>query len=247
MTALLRAELLRLRATRTTWALLGSALLIVLVVLVIVLALFDRGGRVTDEDLGGLFSFTAIADLLVLSLGIVGAAGEFRHGTITAAFLVTPARWPVILAKALAYALAGAAYAITTMVLCAALALPWLAIKDANFDIAGAAWLQAVAGRCVYGALIAALGVGIGTLVRNQAAALVAALVFLLAIEPALGAVSDAVATYGLNGASLAIFGATDTGVADVLPFGAGVALYLGYVALFLGAGIALTLRRDVS
>ncbi len=247
MTALLRAELIKLRTTRTTWVLLGTAAIIVLSVLVIVLALFDHGGRVTGEDLGGLFSFTAIADLLVLSLGIVGAAGEFRHGTITAAFLITPARWPVIVAKALAYALLGVGYALATLLLCAALALPWLAVKDANFDVSGSAWILAIAGRCVYGALIAALGVGIGMLVRNQAAALVATLVFLLAIEPALGAVSGGVATYGLNGAALSIFGASDTGIADVLPFGAGVALYLGYVLLFLGAGTALTLRRDVA
>jgi ABC-2 type transport system permease protein len=247
LSALLRAELLKLRATRTTWVLLGVALAIVLGVLILVLALFDRGGRVSDDDLGGLFSFTAIADLLVLSLGIVGAAGEFRHGTITAAFLITPARWPVIVAKALAYALLGVGYALATLALCAALALPWLAIKDASFDLTGSAWIQAIAGRCLYGAFIAALGVGVGTLVRNQAAALVATLVFLLAIEPALGAVSGAVGTYGLNGAALSIFGASDTGIADVLPFGAGVALYLGYVLLFLGAGTALTLKRDVS
>jgi ABC-2 type transport system permease protein len=247
LSALIRAELLKLRTTRTTWVLLGTAMLIVLSVLVLVLALFDHGGQVSGDDLGALFSFTAIADLLVLSLGIVGAAGEFRHGTVTAAFLVTPARWPVIVAKAIAYALVGMVYALATLLLCAALALPWLAIKDANFDVGGDAWILAIAGRCLYGAFIAALGVGIGMLVRNQAAALVAALVFLLAIEPALGAVSGAVATYGLNGAALSIFGASDTGIADVLPFGAGVALYLGYVLLFLGAGTVLTLRRDVS
>jgi ABC-2 type transport system permease protein len=247
VTALVRAELLKLRATRTTWVLLGVALVIVVGVLVIVLALLDRGQRITSDQLGGLFTFTAIADLLVLSLGIVGAAGEFRHGTITATLLITPTRWPVIVAKALAYALAGVAYALVTLVLCAALALPWLAIKDANFEITNAAWLQAIAGRTLYAALVAALGVGIGTLVRNQAAALVASLVFLLALEPTVGAVSSAVARYGLNGAALSIFGASDTGTADILPFGAGVALYVGYVALFLGAGIALTLRRDVS
>lgn len=246
MTGLLRSELLKLRATRTTWVLLGVALAIVLGVLVLILALLDRGGRVTDDDLGALFSFTAIADLLVLSLGIVGAAGEFRHGTITGAFLVTPERWPVIVAKAVAYALAGLAYALVTVLVCLAVGLPWLAIKDAQFDLGGTGWLQPVAGRCLYAALVAALGVGLGTLVRNQAAALVGTLIFLLAVEPALRAVSDTIARYGLTGASLSLFGASDGG-ADLLPFGGGAALYLGYVLLFLGAGIALTLKRDVS
>lgn len=243
MSALLRAELLKLRTTRTTWVLLGIALAIVIAVLVLILALLDHGTRVTDEDLGALFSFTAIADLLVLSLGIIGSAGEFRHGTITSAFLISPERWPVIVAKALAYAAAGLAYALVTLVVCAALGFPWLALKDAQWDIGGGGWVQPAIGRCLYATFAAALGVGIGTLVRNQAAALVGALVILLAVEPGLSAASDAVGKWGPTGASLSMFGVSGD---NYLPFGGGVALYLGYVLLFVGAGVVMTLRRDV-
>jgi ABC-2 type transport system permease protein len=246
MSALLRAELLKLRTTRTTWALLGSALVVVLGVLILVLAFFERGSSVDDSDLGALFALTAIADLLVLSLGIVGAAGEFRHGTITAALLVTPSRWPVVVAKAIAYAIAGGVYALATIVLCLVVALPWLAIKDASFDLGGTAWLVPVSGRILYAMFTAALGVGVGTLFRNQAAGLVTMLIYILALEPALGAVSDTIGTYGLNGSSLAMFG-SDTFTGDALPFGAGVLVYFAYVAVFTGAGIAVLLRRDVS
>ena len=246
MSALLRAELLKLRTTRTTWVLLGVALAIVAGALIIILALLDRGGTVNDEDLGDLFTFTSIADLLVLCLGIVAAAGEFRHGTITAGFLVTPSRWPVVVAKAIAYALVGLVYAAATLVVVLVVALPWLAAKDVTLVLGGAAWIEPVAGRLLYAALTAALGVGLGTLFRNQAAALVTALVVLLAVEPALSAVSGAIATYGINGARVALFGASED-FADVLPFWAGALLYTGYAALFVGAGIALTLRRDVA
>jgi ABC-2 type transport system permease protein len=247
MMALIQAELLKLRTTRTTWALLGSALLVVLGVLILVLALFDRGSSVDSEDLGALFALTSIADLLVLSFGIVGAAGEFRHGTITSALLVTPARWPVVAAKAIAYAIAGLAYAIGTVLLCLVVALPWLAIKDASFDLGGSGWLQPVTGRILYAMFTAALGVGIGTLFRNQAAGLVVALIYVLGVEPALTAVSDAIGTYGLNGASLAMFGSDETFGGDALPFGLGTLLYLGYAVLFCAAGSLLLLRRDVS
>lgn len=246
MSALLRAELVKLRTTRTTWVLLGVALAIVAGALVLILALLDRGGTVNDNDLGDLFSFTSIADLLVLCLGIVAAAGEFRHGTITAGFLITPSRWPVVVAKAVAYALVGLAYAAATLLVVVVVALPWLAVKDVTLELGGAAWIGPVAGRLLYAALTAALGVGLGTLFRNQAAALVTALVVLLAIEPALSAVSEPIATYGLNGASAALFGVSDSFGGDVLPFWAGALLYAGYAALFVGAGIALTLRRDV-
>ncbi|MGI8594356.1 MAG: ABC transporter permease subunit [Solirubrobacteraceae bacterium] len=247
MSALLRAELLKLRTTRTTWVLLAVALAIVVGALIIILALLDRGGKVTDSDLGDLFSLTAIADLLILSLGIVAAAGEFRHGTITAGFLITPSRWPVVLAKAIAYALVGLAYAAATLLVVLVVALPWLAAKDVSLELGGTAWIGPVAGRLLYAALTAALGVGLGTLFRNQAAALVTALVTLLAIEPALSAVSDAVATYGLNGASTALFGASESFGGDGLPFWGGALLYAGYAALFVGAGVALTMRRDVA
>jgi ABC-2 type transport system permease protein len=153
MIGLVQAELLKLRTTRTTYALLGTALAVVLGVLILVLAFFDRGSSVDDEDLGALFSLTAIADMLVLSLGIVGGAGEFRHGTITSALLVTPTRWPVVVAKAIAYAIAGFAYAVATIVLCLVVALPWLAVKDASFDLGGSAWVVPVAGRILVATL----------------------------------------------------------------------------------------------
>jgi ABC-2 type transport system permease protein len=246
MIGLVQAELLKLRTTRTTYALLGTALAVVLGVLILVLAFFARGSSVDDEDLGALFSLTAIADMLVLSLGIVGGAGEFRHGTITSALLVTPTRWPVVVAKAIAYAIAGFAYAVATIVLCLVVALPWLAVKDASFDLGGSAWVVPVAGRILVATLTAALGVGVGTLFRNQAAGLVVALVYLLAIEPALAAVSGGIARYGLNGATLAMFGSGNFS-SDPLPFGVGCLLYLGYVSSFVAAGIVVLMRRDVS
>ena len=242
MTRLVQAELLKLRTTRTTYALLGSALVIVLGVLILVLAFVDHGATINDDDLGDLFTFTVIADLLLLSLGIVGAAGEFRHGTITSALLVTPTRWPVIVAKAIAYALVGLVYALATVLLCLVIALPWLAIKDATFDLGGAGWVQPVIGRLLYAMITAVLGVGIGTLFRNQAAGLVVALVYLLAVEQALSIAWHGFSDYGINGASLALFGAN-----DALSFGVGALLFFGYAVLFVGAGSALLLRKDVS
>ncbi len=246
MSALLRAELLKLRTTRTTWVLLGIALAIAAGVLVIILSVLERSRTITDDNLGALFSFISIADLLVLCLGIVAAAGEFRHGTVTAGFLITPSRWPVVVAKAIAYALVGLAYGAATLLLLLVVGLPWLAAKDVTLELGGTGWIEPVTGRLLYAGLSAALGVGLGTLFRNQAAALVTALVTLLAVEPALQLVSDAVGTYGLNGTSAALFGDSES-FSDVLPFWAGALLYAGYAALFVGAGIALTLRRDVS
>jgi ABC-2 type transport system permease protein len=245
VSGLLRSEILKLRTTRTTWTLLAFALAIVVGVLVLTLALLDHGETIDDDALGSLFSFTSIADLLVLCLAIVNAAGEFRHGTITAAFLLTPERWPVVVAKALAHLLMALLYGVVTLAVVAAIGLPWLAAKDATLDLSVSGWIPAAAGRLIYIVCFAVLGVGLGTLVRNQAAGLVAALVFLLAVEPALGAVSGAISKYGVSGASLALFGAGGSG--DVVPFWAGALLLSGYALTLLATGTAITLRRDVS
>jgi ABC-2 type transport system permease protein len=245
VSGLLRSEILKLRTTRTTWTLLAFALGIVVGVLVLTLALLDHGETIDDDSLGSLFSFTSIADVLILCLGIVNAAGEFRHGTISSAFLLTPSRWPVVAAKAIAHAAMALLYGLTTLAVVAAVALPWLAMKDATVDLSASGWIPAASGRLIYAACFAVLGVGLGTLVRNQAAALVGALVFLLAIEPALGAVSDGISKYGVGGASLALFGADGSG--DVIPFWAGALLLTGYALALLAAGTAVTLRRDVS
>ena len=51
--------------------------------------------------------------LLLLVIGILMTAGEFRHGTATATFLISPYRRRVIGAKLAAAALVEAAVAVT--------------------------------------------------------------------------------------------------------------------------------------
>jgi len=247
MSGLLRAELLKLRTVRTTWILVGIALAIVLGVDLLALGLMDGGATVDDGDVDSVLSFTAIGDLLLLSLGIVSMAGEFRHGTVTSSFLATPSRWPVIAAKALAVALVALLYAAVALALTAAVGLPWLAAEDANLELGGGDAALAVTGRLLYAAISAVLGVGVGAVLRNQAAGLTVALVALLAVEPALAAVSEDVAVYGPTGAGLALFGGQGDATSEALPFGLGGLVYFGYAALLVAAGCVIAVRRDVS
>src|SRR5207237_4738091 len=94
VTAQLRAELLKLRSTRTTLGLFSALLgLVVLVVLlhgfgVPVEHISRRSAQLTlvfgwAELLGSLFSAL---------LGALSITGEFRHGTIRPTFLVTARR-----------------------------------------------------------------------------------------------------------------------------------------------------------
>ena len=104
MTALLRAELLKLRTTRTFIALVGSAVVLSLVVVVLTGLLTKR---FDEESTRTLFSFD-FTGLFILLLGVIGMAGEWRHRTITGTVLAAPNRLRLLTAKMLSYAAAGA-------------------------------------------------------------------------------------------------------------------------------------------
>jgi len=103
-------------------------------------------------------------------------AGEFRHGTATPTFLVTPVRGRVVAAKLAATALAGLAIALVAAVVVLAIALPWLPAKGVQVPLADPGLAARVGGLAAAVALSGVLGTGLGALFRNQFAAVVAGL-----------------------------------------------------------------------
>src|SRR5918999_1450989 len=99
------AELLKLRTTRTFYGLAGAALGVGMLIVVLVLALSDD--PFDESDVRSLLSTAGGAGLLVMILGVVASAGEYRHGTIAWTLLVSPVRLLVAAGQALACALAG--------------------------------------------------------------------------------------------------------------------------------------------
>jgi ABC-2 type transport system permease protein len=99
-------------------------------------------------------------------------------------------------------------------------------------------------------ALWAALGVGLGALVRNQVGAIVGALGWALLVENLLTiipTVGDWVQKYGLNGVTNALSNVESEVTGDVLSQAAGGALLLAYTAVFVIAGTLAMRRRDVT
>jgi ABC-2 type transport system permease protein len=70
--------------------------------------------------------------MLVVRIGIMVMAGEFRFNTITSTFLVTPERKRVVAAKLAASSLVGVAIAAVSSLLTLAIALPWLASRHVD-------------------------------------------------------------------------------------------------------------------
>src|SRR3712207_771486 len=100
MTNLIRAELLKLRTTRIFWLYVGCALAFVPVSVALAVTHGPPVGSLeSSAGVRNVMSATSAGGLLMLLVGISMMAGEFRHGTATAAFLTVPDRRRVLLAK----------------------------------------------------------------------------------------------------------------------------------------------------
>jgi ABC-2 type transport system permease protein len=241
MTALISAELLKLRTTRTALSFLVAT---VLLTLAVDAATFASSDFLDKSDVEDALAGASIAAALLLVLGIVGTTGEYRHGTITSSLLASPDRRRLVAAKAVAYLLTGAVLWLTAMAATFALGVPWLSARDAPIDQLGAGdYLSLAAEGVAAAALSGAIGVAIGAIVRNQVAAVVGTLVYLFVLEPVIGLLSTDVAAFTIGGAQGALGNASLDDALDPLP----AALVLAGWAVVLGVlGSELEERRDV-
>jgi ABC-2 type transport system permease protein len=179
MTHLLRAEFRKAFSTKLWWA-----LLVPVVVLAALVNLF--GGLFTESItgegssilLGSLAYALSLTSVFATLYGIITAAGEFRHRTITTTYLTARGRGRVLAAKGVSTAAIGALYAAVTVVVGTLGGLG----AGSGFPDLGA--LAAVVGvGLAVAALWAVLGTALGTMISNQVTVLVVTLVYVLAGE----------------------------------------------------------------
>jgi hypothetical protein len=242
MSALFRAELLKLRTTRTFVTLVGVALALSLLVVTLSTLISDE---FTEESVRELFTFD-FSSLFILLLGVVGMAGEWRHRTITSSVLAAPDRLRLLTAKVLSYALAGTVLSLIVTVAMMALGTLILSARDLTTlgieDLADVLWRN-----LVVAALLGAFGVCIGGLVRNQIVAIVGLLVLSFAIEPTLLALVNDVGKFGpTTGAPSGIIGINPANDGEILDTGVALIVMLGWVGIAFVATAALLRRRDL-
>jgi hypothetical protein len=249
MTAQLRSELLKQRTTRTNvLLLLWMVGLIVLVVLLHVLSfsIDDLSRRDNQLKIAGLG--TSVGALFASLLGAMSITGEFRHGTIRPTLLATPRRDRVIVAKVAASALAGVVVGLLAEALTAGAEAVGLAARGIHIDLGGGDYAQLLAGGALAAGLFAAVGVGVGAVVRNQVAAVVGLCVWLLFIEPILLGDVPAVAKFAPGASAGGIAGAIQAQIAgNLVAPSLGVVLLAAYAAAASVAGSIAITRRDVS
>jgi ABC-2 type transport system permease protein len=237
MSALLHAELLKLRTTRTFAAVVGTAaaLSLVLVALGAILG--------AEKDPHALFTNTSITYIIVL-LGAIGMTGEWRHRTITGTFLAAPDRLRLLAAKALSYAMAGVV--LSLLVTLATMLVGTLILGVRGEPTLGAGGLADVLWRnLAVAALLGPLGVCLGALVRNQIATVVGLIAVAAVIEPAVSGAAPAVGRFGpLAGAPGGILGGPDAD--GLLAPGLALAVLIAWAAVAFAASAWRMRGRDL-
>ncbi len=246
MLPLIRSEFRKLSTVRGPWLLLAAGPLLVVAG---VTGLVQSGGNVHEPATQGkALAHVALAALFTLVFGIVAVAGEYRHGTVTDTFLSTPDRGRVVAAKLAVYGATGAVAGLVSAAAAVAVTAGWWAAKGGSFQLSAAGSLRILIGGVAVNVAFAAIGVGVGALVRNLAAAIAAALAWIALVEGIAGQLVGAgLARWLPFSASEALGRADMIGAARLLPQWGGGLVLAGYAIAFAAAAMVTTLRRDVT
>jgi ABC-2 type transport system permease protein len=244
MTDQLLSELRKMRSTRTNLGLLAGMIALILLSVILTGFLTKKSELVGLENQFALLSAGTSAALFAALIGVMAITSEFRHGTIRPTFVVTPQRSRVITAKVLASLLMGVLFGLAAIGLSFGIGYAILAGRGIPLALSTTDVVWLVLGTPVLTAAWAALGVGLGAIVRNQVFAVIGLILWAMIIDNLLRSLVPSIGGYTPSGASAAI-------IADptdyVLSAGAGGVLLLGYVAVVIAAGALLVGRRDVT
>jgi hypothetical protein len=247
MSALVGAEFLKFRTTRAWIGFLLAA------VALTAIAAAGTVGSARNDQLGtmalsrDIVSSSVFTAFVAFLIGIMSVTTEWRHGTVTRTFLVTPRRGRVLIAKELWIALLAAALAALAIILVFAIAVTWLTVEGSSLGLDGG--VAKFVGRIVIASVLwGTLGVGVGAVVQSQTLALVGAVIWILLVEALvtalLGLVDLEVVGEYLPGRALSSFDGTVDGGLTMWAAGA---VSLAWVVALGFLGYARMSRQDVT
>ncbi len=238
-----KAELLKIRSTRTTIGLVLGMIALILLFSLLSGLLTKTPNLTSTDDQRGVLSVGSLAGVFSALGGIMLVTSEYRYGTIRPTFLFTPKRPRVLAAKLAAGLLAGLLFGIAGEGL--GYGIGYAALRSRGIHIAlngnqtALLLLGTVAGTALWGAI----GVGLGAIIRSQVGAIIGLLAWGFVAENLLFAFLPAAGRYTPVHAGDALIGLTTK---HLLHATAGGLVLLGWTIALALAGITLATRRDV-
>jgi len=235
-------EFLKLRTIRSPWLLLGAGPLLIVIGVAGVVAGGDDVSK--PATAAKAVAHAGLVSVLALIFGIMAVAGEYRHRTITDTYLATPRRGRVIAAKLAVHTVTGTVFGVVlaaTALIATAVAF---SAKGGSLDLSDATVWRTLAGDIAWNAAFTAIGVAVGALIRNPAAAIASALAWIALVEGLIGQLIGGYARWlpFAAGRALGLLPGTRN-----LPQWGGGLLLTGYAAAFTTIAVLTTVRRDVT
>jgi ABC-2 type transport system permease protein len=261
MTRLIRVELFKLRTTRLTYGLFATA--VGLSVLFSMLEASRAGSKgvaslSTAAGQNSVLTGGVLALLIAAVLGVIISSGEFRHETATTTYLATPKRSRVLVAKSVAAACGGAVFGFAGWLIATGVGLGFVAADGYTAQISDATMARYAAGHILAGALLAAIGAAIGSLLRSELAGVVGLLIWAVVVESIIGGLYNSVQPYLPYTAATTLAGSVLGGAAfgpahgasssaSPLPFAAATALLAAIAVVISAIAARTTVVRDIS
>ncbi len=248
MTGALRYEWRRISSIRSTWILLGAAIVLSAAIALLSGAAMGSAAdsqsadaQAFDLSLAGLVGFSTTNEIVLVLLGTVAAQAfgqEYRHGTIRLTLTEFPKRTPVFVAKiVVCCALVLAAFAVATLIAFVILQGNSQVVSDGAVP-----FLVYFLRTCLYLIGFCLIVFAITALTRVLALGVIIPLAFMVVAEPLL----------------ILLVGSYVSWISDVLPFMSGRAFVAGgtdmlrngavfgaWVVMLTGAAYALFEKRD--
>ncbi|WP_405089872.1 ABC transporter permease [Micromonospora sp. NBC_01392] len=203
------------------------------------------GGPSSLDPLGASLGGVNLAQLLVGTLGVLLAAGEYGTGMIRSSLAAVPTRWPVLAGKVVV--LAGVVLAVLVPTTLLTFLGGQAILGDQGISLSDDGVLRAVLGTAGYLAAVGVLGAALGSLLRTTAGALTSVVALLLVVPGVVSLLpeswSERISPYLPSNAGQAFMSVGGGG--DLLSPGAGATVLAAWLVVLLGAALVLLRRRD--